>query len=205
MHRSVTGYTLIELLVVIAIILIMAAMLFPAWETATKSAEGVSCLSRMRSIAFAARMYSDDFSDRLLPARVSGGPAGYFGVGWGMTISDYMKNRSLLICPADPKPTVAAGTYGVKRSYGINEELCMIGGYNNSSLTFSAIRSPTRTILFMELDSARRCLGMSYERHGLSRIAARHNEQANFAFCDGHAERMRPEATAAPENLWDRY
>lgn len=205
LHRSVAGFTLIEMLVVIAIVVIMAAMLFPVWETATKSAEGASCLSQVRSLGFAARMYSDDFNDRLIPARVSGGPPGYFGVGWTMIISEYMNNRSLLTCPADPKPTVAAGTYGVESSYGINEQLCMVGGYNNSSLTRSAIDSPTATILFTEIDSARRCLGMSYERHGLSRIAARQNEQANFAFCDGHAERMRPRATAASENLWDRY
>lgn len=199
------GYTLVELLVVIAIIMIMAAMLFPVWELAAKSAEAASCLSHIRSIAFAAKMYCDDFDDRLLPARTSGGPPGYFGVGWGRILSAYMSNRSLLICPTDPNPTVAIGTFGIPRSYGINEDLCMVGGYDSSSLMISAIDNPARTIIFMDLDSTRRALGMSYKCHGLRRIASRHNEQANFAFCDGHAERLRPEETIQPENLWDRY
>lgn len=203
MRRKARGFTLIEMLVVITIILILSAMLFPVWETVMKRAEGASCLSQLRSMGFAAKMYAADFDDRLLPARVSGAPPGYLGIGWGRILAQYMRNRALLICPSDPAPTVAAGTWGVKRSYGINYELCMVGGYNNSSLTLAAIASETQTILFMETDSTQRSLGMSYPLHGLSRIAARHNDRCNFTFCDGHAKLMKPRETVEPTNLWD--
>ncbi|MFO7947065.1 MAG: prepilin-type N-terminal cleavage/methylation domain-containing protein [Armatimonadota bacterium] len=203
MRKSARGFTLIEMLVVIAIICILSAMLFPVWETVMKQAEGASCLSQLRSIGFAAKMYAADFDGRLVPARVSGAPPGYLGIGWGRILAEYMRNRELLICPTDPAPTVATGTWGVKRSYGINYELCMVGGYNNSSLTLAAVESETETILFMETDSTQRCLGMAYPLHGLSRIAARHNDRCNFTFCDGHAKLMTPRETVKPTNLWD--
>lgn len=65
------GFTLIELLVVIAIIAILAAILFPVFARARESARKTSCLSNMRQLGTASKMYIQDYDEAYPDSRVT--------------------------------------------------------------------------------------------------------------------------------------
>src|SRR5690606_17720952 len=75
------GFTLIELLIVIAIIIMLSAMLLPALVGARERANDAKCISNMRQIGVAMKMYQDDNETRFplasLPVTGEGGQVVY--------------------------------------------------------------------------------------------------------------------------------
>ena len=68
--RKRCGFTLIELLVVIAIIAILAALLFPVFLAARERSKVANCLSNLRNLSTAIRLYCDDNAGRMPSAHV---------------------------------------------------------------------------------------------------------------------------------------
>src|SRR6266571_7382431 len=86
-HR---GFSLVELLVVIVVIGTLAAFLLPAYATARRNAHMAPCISNLRQIGMAVKMYMDDHNG----AR----PLGLQPVSDG----GYFKSPAILLCPNDP-------------------------------------------------------------------------------------------------------
>ena len=103
------GFTLIELLVVIAIIAILAAMLLPALGRAKQRAWATSCLSNLKQVGVASRLYADDNADALPRSA-------HTGQSWVNTLQPYCSGTNLWRCARDENKTRAF-------SYAINDYL----------------------------------------------------------------------------------
>lgn len=103
--RRRSGFTLIELLVVIAIIAILAAILFPVFANAKKTAQLASCTSNMKQFGNAFTLYRDDNNGNL---PIAWNIWSFYS--WSTTTQGnyyeaafpYMKNTGVAICPSQP-------------------------------------------------------------------------------------------------------
>ena len=64
------GFTLVELLVVLAIIGVLAGLLLPTLARAQRKARNITCVSQLRQLGIAVRMYAEDYQNRLPSAEV---------------------------------------------------------------------------------------------------------------------------------------
>jgi len=66
--RRTKGFTLVELLVVIGIIALLIGILLPVLNRAREAANSAACLSNLRQIGQAMRIYGNDNGDQIMPA-----------------------------------------------------------------------------------------------------------------------------------------
>jgi prepilin-type N-terminal cleavage/methylation domain-containing protein len=102
------GFTLVELLVVLAIIIILASLLLPALAGAKEEGRRAKCISNLRQIALAGRLFVNDHEAKY-PWHVAPSDGGTFGPsaaeGWKnfSALSNELGAPQIIVCPSDRK------------------------------------------------------------------------------------------------------
>lgn len=196
------GFTLVELLTVIAIVGILAAILIPVVGRARDSAKATQCLSNLRQMGTAARLYSHDNKNWTPPLGYK-----FFQAVWPYA---YSTSKTIAISGSDLPPDLAgsifecskatddsAPTVTTKRSYGINSYL----GPNTSAdkttmgVPLNLIATPSVAVLAGDVKN------MS----GLqpSTCNDRHNSKMNIVYVDGHAAAVTLTTELTATSTWN--
>jgi prepilin-type N-terminal cleavage/methylation domain-containing protein len=220
-RESRLGFTLIELLVVIAIIAILAAILFPVFSRARQRANMLSCLSNLKQLSLAFKMYADDNGGRmpssgdstaggLRPAANAPNFCGSFGAYQKADVTQgsifpYVKAEKMFLCPSDRNREASniIGTPEEKKKYPLSYSM-------NNSLSLMkpealAIRvngvvtdlQPTRMLLL--IPSTRRAMAGTIPR-------TRTRASTTASLCPTRAMRRTCRTgcitTAPPSSIW---
>jgi prepilin-type N-terminal cleavage/methylation domain-containing protein len=203
--RFARAFTLIELMVVLAVIVIMMAMVYPAFTTISERAKATKDMSNLRQVGLAMQTYLND-KDDVLPA-INAAP----GIGTDLIPVIYPKyigkTRKVFQSPFDKRSALETDSAPV--SYGINQNM-----YDLINGNMTKVVSPPSTILIAPNYSvgptgstlwASLAAAAPYVRNlpvgggaGMTTGLQRNGTQINALFCDLHAETMTfgPASTA---------
>ncbi|MEA3401575.1 MAG: DUF1559 domain-containing protein [Armatimonadota bacterium] len=178
---------------------------------AREKARQASCLSNLKQIGTAAMMYLQDYDERF-PGHGCAWNEPWDFTGRGETcyaakLYPYTKNIQIFQCPSDSDYAEPG-----RRDNAYGNNLAYVAG--RSPRLIADVKSPAETILYADATRgyirAPRCCGVSdtsplcSHSPGDDNIDYRHNEGANFAFCDGHAKWWKESASIWKTNYyWD--
>ena len=202
LHRR--GFTLIELLVVIAIVSVLAAILFPVFQSVRENARRTACSSNEKQLALGVVMYTQDFDETLPPTQAADNTL------WPDLINPYVNNAQIRVCPDDPNAT---------NSYGLNELpfVDLTDEDHPPVQTLAAFQTSSDTVMLGEVGAAddlqtprENAFKLTVPDGDLNdpadaRPAARHAARANLAFMDGHVKALRLEQFYTGQTPPDKF
>ena len=210
-YSAKAGFTLIELLVVIAIIAILAAILFPVFQSVRENARRTQCLSNMKQLALAITQYTQD-SDERMPDftdgnqgnAILGGWNYYTGYGSPTTVKfdptlgslyPFIKSKGVYTCPDDTTGQNTGTSYAINSCLGSNvrDTVSMLRFGKN----IAVIDSPSATLLFCEEGAGVGSASTNdayFSYPSPDHIAIRHRGGGVFGFVDGHAKYIQLDA-----------
>ncbi len=158
--RARHGFTLIELLVVIAIIAILAAILFPVFQSVRERARITTGLSDGKQLLLGVTQYVSDNDEKFPFAGSDGGFSGYDGgCSWQISIYPYVKSAGVYKDPDDstmnsvPNMTVTqiSQPQYSQSSFLMNNMITTAPAVGHRvSVNLSAFAAPAEFILLME-------------------------------------------------------
>jgi prepilin-type N-terminal cleavage/methylation domain-containing protein/prepilin-type processing-associated H-X9-DG protein len=197
--RQRRGFTLVELLVVIAIIAILASLLLPALARAKSKAKNTQCLSNLRQWAIALALYAPE-NDDCIPRRGQGvqplfiinRPEDWFNAlppvvtfpAYQTLVSENRipepGERTVFACPAARRTT-----YTNFLSYAMN--IYLSPTIRPTPHRLSEISDPSTLVFMADGPCDYSSTAPSIKPYS---VQARHAEEANIAFLDGHVQSL---------------
>lgn len=191
------GFTLVELLVVLAIIVLLAAILLPAWGAYREKANATACGSNLRSLYVALSMYNSDHNQ--IPKQP--GPPGK-AVPWMVALKPYLNLKDhldppgvnwQLVCPSARKYVTSDwlwwnSTYAANWHAAVD---CSEQVWSFPARNLALQQKPSETLAFFDYVPGFRTPN-DFEQRQISQKDQifRHSGKMNAVFLDGHVKRL---------------
>jgi prepilin-type N-terminal cleavage/methylation domain-containing protein/prepilin-type processing-associated H-X9-DG protein len=165
------AFTLIELLAVIAIIIILLALLMPAWENMRRRVDAVHCMANERQLGLAVLAFCNDHQQQF-PPRYMWGPY------WQTYLVDdgYLPNYETLSCPVRMRggQTITRHSFGYSDWTSYNQNGCC-------PRLLTSVQKWAITPLFAESNNYR------FNEHNAAFLPVeRHQGKLHVCWMDGH-------------------
>lgn len=199
------GFSRGELVMLGAVVSVAGAILVPvlaqsadsaSLERAHDAARDTLCLSNLKQIGTAMRMYQQDFDERM-PKATLAKKGGYNkhnidSYGWSEAILPYVKDKEIYQCPSEKHAGQSDSMKPGYTDYWLNS--------NVSGVLLENIKSPATLLVAGDGDGGS---PNSNARYNLSSLpqgwittanspARRHHDSAIYAFADGHVKKLTP-------------
>ena len=216
-HSKARAFTLIELLVVIAIISLLAAILFPVFQSVRERARATACLSNQKQIGLASMMYSEDNNEALLQYYYGGfAPNAGF---WPNRLFPYLTARAVMACPSRTRTPTSAATQAADEQAGLLGYGLALPFPGSGYYAMPQYQAPAQHVYLMDgigtgstsaIDVYKAYVNAPYfitPQLGANNYKdhvspdPRHNSRVSVIFLDGHAKAMTlPALYGLPDN-----